>query len=578
MKKILSTLLILVCYFGMSSLFYFLIDLSIELSLILGFIVFPVFYYLNQKKALSMMLAGIAGPLLYLSFPDGNIWILGFFHLIPLFVILEREDSYKNIFFYGVFEGLITYLGGFYWLIYTLKIFGHFSWFVATLIFVLYTFAFSLVFPISMVFAKFVKRHYKISTMIIYPVIFTAMDFFVYELFTWHWGNSQQSNFYLFQISDITGIIGVTFILALVSTLIYRIISFFVCSDKRFPVRGTIITIVVLIIVYVYGIWRVNYIETAGKENPSLKVGWVQPDTPLSASGRKFSWVKLFDTINRSTDAILKHGKVDLLVFPESMLPGFRYDRDYPETTIPYKIKEKFKELAVNNNMYIYFNNIHEEDDKKYNSSVLISPKGKKVGIYNKVYLLPFGEYIPLNQYFPEVKKSFPQIGHFDKGTDVVTLDVKGVPFAPQICYEIINPDFTRQFIDAGAEFIVNITNDAWFGDTKASKQHLGLLMMRAVENRVPIVRCTNSGISTFVSAVGNIYGKSYNLKGDLVSDENGYSPLYQICYGYGEILLPKVVTFYTKFGNVFAYVVLIISGFFFMMAIFYRQKSKKLL
>jgi apolipoprotein N-acyltransferase len=195
---------------------------------------------------------------------------------------------------------------------------------------------------------------------------------------------------------------------------------------------------------------------------------------------------------------------------------------------------------------------------KLYNNNDLISPDGELVDSYRKVFLLAFGEYNPFKDTF--IEKIIPGtdtfmegsgISNVTAGNEIKLMEMGKWKFAPQICYEIIIPHFTRLFTNLGSDFIVNSTNDRWFGKSKASKQHLLLGLPRAIENRNYIVRATNSGISTVISATGKI--KSF-------SSHNGevmFSPLYKQDYMVAEITPINIDTFYKNHGEYFAYLIL---------------------
>ena len=176
---------------------------------------------------------------------------------------------------------------------------------------------------------------------------------------------------------------------------------------------------------------------------------------------------------------------------------------------------------------------------KYYNSAYLLSPQGKVVGKYDKIHLVPFGEYVPLSGllFFLE---SLSGVGNLSPGKTVQNLHFPQGDFGVLICFEIIFPNLCRKFVKAGAQFLVTITNDAWFGRTSAPYQHLSMATFRAVENRVSIARAANTGISAFIDAKGEIRKRSdIFVRETLVGHIN-----------------PKIEgTFYTRYGDVFALV-----------------------
>ncbi|MBS0618071.1 MAG: apolipoprotein N-acyltransferase, partial [Spirochaetes bacterium] len=153
---------------------------------------------------------------------------------------------------------------------------------------------------------------------------------------------------------------------------------------------------------------------------------------------------------------------------------------------------------------------------KDYSNMWHLDLMGVPLNNYQKNFLLPFGEFMPLGDTFPSLKSLFPAVSDFAHGEKFTLFNISSkvgiVKAMPLICYEVILPDYARAFDAATAreaQFIINITNDAWFGDSVESLQHMTLGAMRAIELRVPILRSTNSGISAFVSSTGEIFGKT---------------------------------------------------------------------
>ena len=161
------------------------------------------------------------------------------------------------------------------------------------------------------------------------------------------------------------------------------------------------------------------------------------------------------------------------------------------------------------------------------------------------MHLVPYGEYIPLKRFFPFINKMVVGIGDFYPGDSKTILRLPEASFAVLICYEIIFPDLTRRFVKNGAQFLVNITNDAWFGKTSAPYQHLSMAVVRAIENRRFIARAANTGISSIISASGEIQTSSKLFTETLVT---------------GTIHILTIQTFYSKYGDIFAYLMVLFT------------------
>jgi apolipoprotein N-acyltransferase len=148
-----------------------------------------------------------------------------------------------------------------------------------------------------------------------------------------------------------------------------------------------------------------------------------------------------------------------------------------------------------------------------YNTAFLIDENGMVLGAYDKTYLLMFGEYLPLVHYWraleEKIRKILPEAGDFVPGKTVEVIPYKGVKIGVMICYEDIIPAFTRKLAGKDPNIIINITNDAWFGKTAEPYLHLALAVFRAIENRVALIRSTNTGVSAFIDPVGRIYAQT---------------------------------------------------------------------
>ena len=179
------------------------------------------------------------------------------------------------------------------------------------------------------------------------------------------------------------------------------------------------------------------------------------------------------------------------------------------------------------------------------NSAFLVTPEGVRAR-YDKMHLVPFGEYVPLKRLLFFVEAIAAEIGDFTPGRDLVVFPLAGAPFGTVICYEVIFPNLFRQFVREGASFMVNITNDAWFGDSGGPLQHVAMVPLRAVENGVAVARAANTGVSALVAPSGAIVE-------ELSLGRRGFLR--------GEVPLRRGGTFYTRHGDLFAYTMAAVSA-----------------
>ncbi len=226
---------------------------------------------------------------------------------------------------------------------------------------------------------------------------------------------------------------------------------------------------------------------------------------------------------------------VDLIAWPETAVPFFF------QSDVTYR--GRILDLARETKTPLLFGSPAfrrtETDVTLFNRAYLLSAEAELVDIYDKIILAPFGEFIPFKSSFLFfLDKLVEGIGDFAPGTNPTVFPLSPHAFGVLICYEGIFPDLVRQFVDRGATFLINITNDAWFGRSSAPYQHLVMEAMRAVENRVPLIRAANTGISAVIDVTGRIRTQT---------------ALSESAFFVEEVTWPQVTSFYTAYGDVFA-------------------------
>jgi apolipoprotein N-acyltransferase len=225
-----------------------------------------------------------------------------------------------------------------------------------------------------------------------------------------------------------------------------------------------------------------------------------------------------------------------LIIWPETAVPFFfQSDAPYQDRLVRF-IREIKRPLLFGSPAFRQ----RGMDITLFNRAYLMSSDAELLGRYDKIKLAPFGEYIPFHDSFLFfLDKLVVGIGDFAAGTETTVFTLPEEKFGVLICYEGIFPDLARRFVAAGADFLVNITNDAWFGRSSAPYQHLVMEAMRAVENRVPLVRAANTGFSAVIEIDGQIRART---------------ALYETTFLVQELAWPQITSFYAAHGDVFAY------------------------
>ncbi|MCX5719387.1 MAG: apolipoprotein N-acyltransferase, partial [Nitrospirae bacterium] len=228
----------------------------------------------------------------------------------------------------------------------------------------------------------------------------------------------------------------------------------------------------------------------------------------------------------------------------------------WPETAVPYYFntdREHTKQLFdLQNqlNVSLLFGAVVVKENKEgrnplTNSAVLLTKDGRVSYLYDKIHLVPFGEYVPLRKFLFFMDKLVAGVGDYVKGTYYLRAETSYGGFATLICYEIIFPGLVRKFYVKGGDFIVNITNDAWFGKTTGPYQHFSMAVFRAIENRKPLIRAANTGISGFIDSNGRIHSKT---------------SLFQTAVLIQDFKTDSTKSFYTKYGDLFSFLCIVFS------------------
>jgi apolipoprotein N-acyltransferase len=365
-------------------------------------------------------------------------------------------------------------------------------------------------------------------------------------------GYSQYQWLPIIQIADITSVYGVSFLIVLVNVALADLILW---GRRRWhrphslsiPWHAPAAAILAMIAAWSYGQAALG--NATRSDAPSLAVGLVQPNIDQA---HKWDQAYRRATLDRyaALTATAAQG-VDLVIWPEAATPFF-----FEEEPL-YRVEVAV--LAHRSGVPLLFGSPalrRYPNGRPYllNSAYLLSPDGQIAGRYDKRHLVPFGEYIPLHSsvlFF--LDKLVEGIGDFEAGTTATVFTPAVKPGAPQskisvvICYEVIFPDLVREFVAQGATVMATITNDAWFGESSAPYQHFAMVVFRSVENRVAFARSANTGISGLIDPSGRI------LHATPIFTEQAVS---------GRLPLRQALTFYTRYGDVFAYACVIITAF----------------
>jgi len=506
-------------------------------------------YRVIGLKAKEYILSILSATLLILSFPNFNLEFLAWFGFVPLFFAVKSKSK-GEAFLFSYLTGVIFWFGIVYWLIHVTL-----PGMVLLVLYLALYFAF-----FGLIISTYSLQLTAYSLLFI-PSVWVLLEYIRSRLLTgFPWallGYSQYLNLPVIQIADIAGAWGVSFLVMMVNVEIYTAISCKLSAVSK--KQKYILPILLIFITVAYGYFKIYSLQLK-TYSLKLKISVIQGNIPQQLkwdrNSRDFIMEKYFSLSKQA----LKD-KPDLMVWPEATLPVVLEEEPVYYESLRNFIKESKTPLL--------FGAVTTRNELYYNSALLLSAQAELLASYGKVHLVPFGEYIPLRRIFSFLEAIVP-IGDFERGKDftVFTLPTAyyllPTKFSVLICFEDLFPHLSREFVKRGADFLINITNDAWFKKTSSPYQHLSASVFRAVENRVYVVRAANTGVSGFIAPTGKIVS--------LVGDEFGNN-IFLSGYKAQEInVLRHNRSFYTSYGNIFvgACVLFILFGL-----IFFKRRHK---
>jgi len=494
---------------------------------------------LNKKKTIEII-GTIVLPafLLSASFLVPKLFFISWFCL-TVWIFNIREKSPGKSFLISFFIGVVFFTVTMYWITYTITKYGNLHFLISFLLNILLASYLALFFGLfGFVFSWARKKIGFNYALMLAPSIWVVVEYLRGHLFTGFPWNLMAYSQYLFlpiiQIGEFFGPYGLSWlILSFNTAIVYILIN--KKNPKTFPKMiypGVII--IVFICCLIFGSLRIDKYP----KDKNISVALIQGNTDQGTS-----WT--FDDCNRN---LKKHNMMilqaagenaELAILSESALRCFGFNREN-------RFGEIMQRLSTESGLDVLFSSptssSEEIEGRRYfNSAVLLREDGSEPQIYSKVHLVPFGEYLPFRKILFFVDKfSKGVIGDFDNGEDYTGLILtNGHRFGAGICYEILFPELIRQFTEKDAEFLVNITNDTWYGDTPMPYHHFALSVFRAVENRKFIVRVANSGFSGIVAPDGRILKRSQLFSKEII--------IYSIHPN-------SIKTIYSRFGDWFVY------------------------
>lgn len=478
-----------------------------------------------------LLLSLLSGALLGLPFLMPALAWMSWLMAAALVGVVTRPNP-RAAFIHGWLAGIAFFCVVIYWVPQTIARFSSYSSWLSMLMFVSYCALAGLQFG---AFGYITAKLKPASTILVYPVVWVALELLWPSIFPWQVGSTQSQWITLIQITELTGVHGISFVMlwfgAVVHGLVPRLRDREAVGDVKVHLIGFA---VVMTLTLSFGWWRTGQVAAYVASRPSLRIALIQP-------GER-PWIKNCRKLSREIE-----DPPDLLCWPESAVPDvYRPGKDDLRVTpnADPRASNRMRPLPQPGSHLLFgTTSLAPESGAKpvfYVSALLADIEEQVIGRYHKRSLVPFGEFIPGEQWLPALH-GFSAFGvRFVPGPSHEPLNIPGLArLGVLICYEDIVPQMARASAASGADLLINLTNDFWFGQTHALQQHLRLAVFRAVENKRYLLRSTTTGATAVISPTGEIIDQ-------LPPDE----PAALVA----SVQPLEIRTFYTLAGNVFAW------------------------
>ena len=482
----------------------------------------------------QLILAALLSSLLYVfSFAPWSSFIpalslLQWFAFFPvLYTIPKLELNYRRTFLLGFLISLGISIGGFYWIVYATQQYGGLSLPIALIVFVFFCLVGQLQVPLYLVLRKKALQHLSPKKWILISgLIYAGIESFYPKLFLDTAGHAFADSVYFSQLADLGGVFFITsLVITFAESLAYSI---------RQELKFIWSSVAILILSFSYGVYRVNQIEPliqAQKQSPALRVSMVQAN--IGDYMKVAAEHGLSDASDQVIHEYLKYsGQAvtqvpDAIVWPETAYPAlFGKPQRYDEK----RMEDQLRDFAHSYPGMMIFGGYDQDYEQFDYNSLFFLPSSEalnqaRVPTYHKNILLMFGETLPFADFFPSMKYWFPTMGFFGRGPGpqvylVPNAQGKVFNLAPSICYEGLFPSFSTAGTSLGADALLNVTNDSWFGPRGEPYLHFALTRFRTIETRLPMLRSTNTGITAVIDPLGRLEGKTNIFEATVLTTE----------------------------------------------------------
>jgi len=501
---------------------------------------------MSTRPAVAWLLTIASGVLQIVMFPSPSLYFLCWVALVPLLLaILWRRESPGKSFLLAYMSGIIWYGGSCYWVYHVMNSYGSLSPPVAVGVLVLFCLYLGLYHGLFGFLIALVARSSRVGptrALLFAPFIWVGVELARARITGFPWdllGYTQIDNIPLTRIATVTGVYGLSWVVALVNCA-------FALAIFRFRQQGRALLIVSLATAAT--LQSGTLVKPVAVPADHVAV-LLQENLPVDFNEWTAEYYdRMIASLVQLSSSLSGHEQpgaesLKLVIWPESPAPFYSVDP---------KFRHWMTALASDAHAYLIVGSLGVNPAKDtqqhvqiFNSAALVSPDGEIAARYDKIHLVPFGEYVPFKSFFVFAEKLTKEVSDFSRGSLRTVFTLGEHKAGAFICYESIFPDEVRQFARHGAELFVNISNDGWFGESGAPGQHLNMARMRAIENGRWVLRSTNTGITASIDPLGRVVDRAQrNMRTALRA----------------QFAFTNVTTFYTRFGDCFPFTCAIIS------------------
>ena len=493
----------------------------------------------------AFALAAFGGVLLFLGWAGFGMWPLELVALVPLWLALEQlaARSWRAALSVGWLYGAVAMAGGYHWMLEFSELFSGFGPLANAAIFGAFSVYLGLQYGLHAVLYCTARRRGWGVFMAALPSLI-GVEWLFPTLFPTYLANALIAVPLLVQTVDLGGPLLVSALAGLANVFAFETVRWWQ-GARGAPLALFAAVAGVASFTLLYGTVRITQIDAEALQSPSLDIGLVQVN--MGVFQKHEQMLEGHRRHLEQSRELERDGPLDLLVWPESAYNYPRFGRDLPMEA--KAVREDLETPILFGGLSVTYEAGHRQ---LYNSVYLVDAEGRIEQRYDKTHLAMFGEYLPLADTFPVLHRLSPNSGSFTPGNHVKPLTFGRWRISTPICFEATLPRLIRQMVVSGEpHLIVNLTNDAWFGDTQQPWIHLRLAQLRAIEHRRYLVRATNSGVSAIIDPVGRVVastavGRRENLRAT-VHMMRGWTPYGRLGDWPGWLSVMAVALIFTR-------------------------------